>query len=176
MGQFLHVLGRGLIVVSLLLCAAMVALWGRSYRRFDTVSYARPQRISAVLSRVGQVALISTRKVSLQESREWPDRGFSVQSDPVVSPGGLTRKPLGFSASGDMSLSGIDWQGRMVYWIAPHWFFALILSLPPGVTLLRRVRRRVRLAADRCASCGYDLRATPQCCPECGAVPARTRV
>jgi hypothetical protein len=53
--------------------------------------------------------------------------------------------------------------------------FGLPLGILAAVVLYERLkaaaeRRRVqRLAVHRCPACGYDLRATPDRCPECGA-------
>jgi hypothetical protein len=41
-------------------------------------------------------------------------------------------------------------------------------SILPCLVVVGAVRRGVRWAAGRCAACGYDLRATTGRCPECG--------
>jgi len=67
-------------------------------------------------------------------------------------------------------LAYVDGSGRMV--VVPHlWLVALFAALP----LTRLVRRRRTARATRkavCRVCGYDLRATPERCPECGQTTA----
>ena len=54
-------------------------------------------------------------------------------------------------------------------WFAiPQAAVVALLSVLPALWALRSIRRRRRVSAGSCAVCGYDLRATPQRCPECG--------
>ena len=52
----------------------------------------------------------------------------------------------------------------------PHWFPVMLFAAVPSVRFRPRRRRR---PVGLCPACGYDLRATPDRCPECGAVPAK---
>ena len=67
---------------------------------------------------------------------------------------------------------------------APWWALAMVFSVAPTLMLPRwfgAARRwsqaRLRARAGQCRRCGYDLRATPDRCPECGtpAEPAAAR-
>jgi hypothetical protein len=54
----------------------------------------------------------------------------------------------------------------------PYWLLTLTTAALPAGRLLAHLRRRRRAARNTCATCGYDLRATPDRCPECGTIPA----
>ena len=56
----------------------------------------------------------------------------------------------------------------------PFWFVILISAPVPSIWMARRARQRKRLRRRQrgaCEQCGYDLRGSPERCPECGATP-----
>jgi hypothetical protein len=52
-------------------------------------------------------------------------------------------------------------------------WIAIVMLLIPANRIASIGRRRWRLHRKRCPACGYDLRATPNQCPECGAAADR---
>jgi hypothetical protein len=56
---------------------------------------------------------------------------------------------------------------------APIWAIVLVAALLPFASVVSLVRRRRARRKGLCPACGYDLRATRDRCPECGAAPNR---
>jgi len=58
------------------------------------------------------------------------------------------------------------------YWFAPWWAVWFATTVLPAMWIVqrRRTSRRPKRVGF-CSRCGYDLRATPDRCPECGTVP-----
>jgi hypothetical protein len=56
-------------------------------------------------------------------------------------------------------------------WVSiPLWSIAWAGAMGPAIALRRILLRRRRRRRGECLACGYDLRASPGRCPECGAV------
>jgi hypothetical protein len=64
--------------------------------------------------------------------------------------------------------------GRTIWvFFLPLWLFTLLGAIPLARRFARLWVARDRSKQLRCAACGYDMRSSPQRCPECGATPGQ---
>lgn len=151
---------------SLLLCLASITLWIWSHFLDEEIGWSTQSHTTTGLGCYsGSIALA------------W------ITSDTVNAPGFLhhsydaQKVPLRVPPG----VSSWQWWGFMAYvvrasqrqigiLIVPAWAPTALFAALPLLWLLRfrSFRRRWRAQHNFCATCGYDLRATPDRCPECG--------
>ena len=141
-------------VVSLMLCVAMLVLWPRSYWQCDLLERwtVRDGALTGgwITSDIGSVLV---GRMSVPNSRIRESGWRLVTSDP--NPAGYH-----FSYVADVNSNVL---------ILPHWFYAILFAVVPAWWRFAPHRRRAkRKRLGLCATCGYDLRGTPERCPECG--------
>jgi hypothetical protein len=154
-------------LLSLLLCVAVTALWVRSYAVSDEVMWLRPHENLIGRASRGQVWLFrfTSETPALNQGAATMTRGPAEAFDVPDAPRGpqdLHIHTPAFTVGSGRRSSGTAYQELF----APCWLLAVLAAALPACRLARaRIRpRRVGF----CARCGYDLRATPDRCPECG--------
>ena len=161
---------------SLLLLVVAIGLWGGSYASEYEFRRATNKNAQNIVIARGQLALHLLAETSDLEashprtSWRWEKRPVTnfVQTLPNVY--SQSRPPFaGFFFGRNR------WDRSTTTMILfPMPLFALLLALLPIGELLLYRRRRFRsrrALGGLCTVCGYDLRATPDQCPECGALP-----
>lgn len=153
-------------VLSLVLCVGTLALWGRSYFVVDDVFGWTWWHGGGVLSIRGrllcsQMTAPSPGGIATVTGVHWSTNSLKPSAS-LPQPGGSLYWPGGRIGFGTIrSPRLIDRQ----VWV-PHVVIAALLAIPPVGWLIRR--RRSRFGEGRCRTCGYDLRASADRCPECG--------
>jgi hypothetical protein len=175
-----------LTVLSLLLFLTTVMLWFRSYRSFDQYCW-----IDDATGHEGEVVLLyggvhvarveNMATLALQANLELQTGWTAI---PLESSG---RAPLfgwqvfygGRIVVERLNFLGFQWRTVTLgttdaVWSVriPLWLPASVSAVLPALWLSKRLRRRRR---GLCPNCGYDLRATPDRCPECGTEKSEVR-
>jgi hypothetical protein len=179
--------------LSLLLSIAGALLWARSYSGTDYV--ARRESVSRNVTEGYRVAW--TRgdvRVSRTRDTYYPDHEVDLAEPDAhgvpppahwdhgrlgvghlgwdALPGQSFWNRLGFHTfDGGMSASFADWQEAGFAF--PAWLPVALFALPPLLLVRRIASARRRARVGQCRNCGYDLRASPGRCPECGAEPTQ---
>ncbi|HEX3357502.1 MAG TPA: hypothetical protein VHS31_11070, partial [Tepidisphaeraceae bacterium] len=137
-----------LTILSLFLCLATVALWVRSFWCADEITYRGLTEAFGLRSYEGNLYFVLSRFMIILPG--WTHILNSRRSFPD------------------------DWTDLPdLTWRVPYLsFFIWSTAIPYCSLLLPLVKsRRNRKLIGLCPHCGYDLRATPDRCPECGHVP-----
>ncbi len=180
--RFLRILRAVATLVSLFLFITILILWPCSYYVADGISQGRNgysdedgsliRRIRGLRSSRGVLEITSGHFSSILFPSISPSsEGIHVSheaSPTATNPQLIVWSHLGFSEV-RYQTAIIDLKVLAI----PYWFPGLLLSILPILWFRKFLRQRRRLASPLCTTCGYDMRATPDRCPECGT-PAVT--
>jgi hypothetical protein len=158
---------RLLSALSLLLCVGTCVLWARSYWRSDGI-WITTDVDNRELQQYGSHWYKGyTAETAFGQVR------FQVQWNLSVYPSTPATWSIRWTSDEHVGFEGQSGGGThtQARYRFSLWRPALAAGVTPGIFVMTRRRRRQNPGHSFCLRCGYDLRATPDRCPECGTVP-----
>jgi hypothetical protein len=187
MRKILRIPAAVVAALSLLLSAVSIMLWVRSYwktegwGRFPYFSESRIYRQDCITCGAGRVQLkLASYKI---------DQSFVAHMEAERARGVYQNK-------WEPEIQSMRWRPRKAHWwerlgvyvrqqenvtnvvpgvgsswfvVVPYWVLVVLFSIWPAIWGVMGWKRRRRFSAGRCQNCGYDVRASPKKCPECGS-------
>jgi hypothetical protein len=159
-----RILFNTLTAISLLLAIATAGLWVRSYWRAAVVSQSWQHGSARGIDAEEIPTYLCVHwgflggRFGIEGRTEFDPQELNIDVRGVTS--GLLLPPLVFTSN------GADFEV-----IIPGWILVPPFLVLPLVALLCTVYRS--RAAGHCPACGYDMRANPVRCSECGQEPVR---
>jgi len=148
------------VALTLLVSAASVVLWIRSYWRGDIVIWSDDSSYREFSSVRGMLRT----QFHFGNNLHFPP-WFRATFDVAFSASEFTMDQRAIYPGG-ISIVGVYIHSGDHLLLVPHWMVASVCALPAGLRWLMRHRR---FGNGLCRQCGYDLRASPERCPECGS-------
>jgi hypothetical protein len=186
---------NAIAVVSAVLCVMTAYFWRRSYFHWDSVDWSRGWTCWRLRSTDGTLGIQFNRH---DPDKSQPSYYFDASSCPPFEPydWSKSRDVIGVVTWEMMWRDRYWWWPETLFQFGgvsfersatanligpPHpgcWavdvrypVLIVVMAAPPALSLLRVLWKRRRRNSGLCAECGYDLRATPERCPECGVIP-----
>jgi hypothetical protein len=187
------------VVISLLLCVTSIVLWVRGHRVFERFQFSGTARggkwrCYSIDSVLGEIYL------HVQHWQFQDDASAAWYAKRYPTPQGFYRGKRDLATIDTIWRFHDTWwnRRRFVFYSSPMsrqhpglgqsftaspysfgipcWFAMTTTAIAPSAAIFRALRRKKKIREGQCPVCGYDLRATPDRCPECGTVPTKTAV